>query len=116
MGKKCLKQYHNHHECCYTSNVVTFSHFSNFQNFGLKYHLPRVQSPVWGGGAIKKIELQAMSEWPQCHLADIELTIIPQFLQTKLEQNSRDLPKQQHKIHIFHCDLFIILTRASNQF
>ena len=42
MGKRCLKQYHNHHEC----NFLTFSQFSNFLNLGLKYHLHRVQSPV----------------------------------------------------------------------
>ena len=46
MGKRCLKQYHNHHECCLTSNNVTFNQFSNFPNLGLKYHLLRVQSPV----------------------------------------------------------------------
>ena len=50
IGKRCLKQYHNHQECCLTSNNVTFNQFSNFPNLGLKYHLPRVQSPVWGGG------------------------------------------------------------------
>ena len=46
MGKICLKQYHNHHKCCWTSNIVTFNQISNFPNTGLKYHLPRVQSPV----------------------------------------------------------------------
>ena len=52
MGEKCLKQYHTYHECCLTSNITTLSQFSNFQNLGLKYHLPRTQIPVcvWGGG------------------------------------------------------------------
>ena len=49
MGEKCLKQYHTYHECVLTSDITTLSQFSNFPNLGLKYHLPRVQSPVWGG-------------------------------------------------------------------
>ena len=43
MGKKCFKQCHTYHECCLTSDITTLSQFSNF---GLKYHLPRLQSPV----------------------------------------------------------------------
>ena len=39
----------HHHECCLTSNIVTLSQFSNFPNLRLKCHLPRLQSPVWGG-------------------------------------------------------------------
>ena len=50
MGEKCLKQYHIHHECCLTTNIITLSQFSNFPKLRLKYHLPRLQSPVWGGG------------------------------------------------------------------
>ena len=49
MGEKCLKQYQTYPECCLTSNIITLSQFSNFPNLGLKYHLPRLQSPVWGG-------------------------------------------------------------------
>ena len=49
MGEKCLKQYHTYHECCYTSKIIILSQFSNFPDLGLKYHLPMLQSPVWGG-------------------------------------------------------------------
>ena len=47
MGKKRLKQHHTYHECGLTSDISTLSQFSNL---GLKYNLPRLQSPVWGGG------------------------------------------------------------------
>ena len=50
MGEKCLKQYQTYPECCLTSNIITSSQFSNFPNLGIKCHLPRLQSPVCGGG------------------------------------------------------------------
>ena len=46
MDEKCLEQYYTYYECCLTSNIITLSQFSNFQNLGLKYHLPRLQSFV----------------------------------------------------------------------
>ena len=50
MGEKCLKQYHTYHECYSTSNTITLSKFLDFSDLGLKYHLPRLQGPVWGDG------------------------------------------------------------------
>ena len=50
MGKKCLKQYHTYHEGYIKSNMLTLSQFLFFSDLGLKYHLPRLQSPVCGGG------------------------------------------------------------------
>ena len=52
MGEECLKQFHTYHECSLTSNIITLCQFKNFPNFGLKYHLPWLQSPVWGGGGL----------------------------------------------------------------
>ena len=43
MVEKCLKQYQTYHECCFTSDIITLSQFSNL---GLKFHLLRLQSPV----------------------------------------------------------------------
>ena len=73
MGEKCLKQYHTFHECCFTSDITTLSQFSNL---GLKYHLPKLQSPVccppappqlealmlitcsyWGGDTTQKFQI-----------------------------------------------------------
>ena len=51
MGKNCLRPYLTYPECCLTPNIVSLSQFSNLPNLGLKCHLPRLQSPVWGGGA-----------------------------------------------------------------
>ena len=51
MGKKCLKQYHTYHDCYLTPNIISLSQFLNFSYLGLKYHIPRLQSPVCGGGA-----------------------------------------------------------------
>ena len=47
MGEKCLKQYHTYPECYQTSKLITLSRFLNFPNLGCKYHLPKVQSPVY---------------------------------------------------------------------
>ena len=48
MGENFLTQHHNVYECCLTSEIDTLSQFSNLLNLGLKYHLSRLQSPVWG--------------------------------------------------------------------
>ena len=50
MGKKCLKKYHTYHDCLKTTNIITLKQLLNFPNLGLKYHLPRFQSPVCVGG------------------------------------------------------------------
>ena len=52
MSGTCLKQYHTYDECCLTSNIKPLCQFKNFPNFGLKYHLPRLQSPVCGEGGV----------------------------------------------------------------
>ena len=44
-----------------------FSQFSNFPNFGLKCHLPRVQSPVWGGGQGEDITWKGTYTWSGGH-------------------------------------------------
>ena len=47
--QKCLKQSIGYQECFLPSNIVTLRAFQNFSYFSLKYHLPMLQSPVWGG-------------------------------------------------------------------
>ena len=46
MDEKCLEQYYTYYECWLTSDIITLSQFYNFKNLGLKYHLPRLKSPV----------------------------------------------------------------------
>ena len=50
MGKICLKQYHNHHECCETSNIVTFSQIQIFKIWDLSITSLGLGAQCVGGG------------------------------------------------------------------